>query len=57
MRIRPPLMCKRFSILAFVILLAATIEAVKDSKYYRVLGISEDADEQTIKKAYRKSAM
>lgn len=31
--------------------------AARDGKYYKILGISEDADEQTIKKAYRKGAM
>ena len=39
------------------LLLSASVTAVKDMKYYKHLGISEDADEQTIKKAYRKAAM
>ena len=40
-----------------LLLLSASVTAVKDMKYYKTLGISEDADEQTIKKAYRKAAM
>jgi len=40
-----------------VLLYTASVAAVKDMKYYKTLGISEDADEQTIKKAYRKAAM
>ena len=31
--------------------------AVRDSKYYDLLGIAPDADDATIKKAYRKQAM
>lgn len=53
-RLRPKkLLC---GIILFTLLVASS-EAVKDSKYYKILGISEDADEQTIKKAYRKAAM
>jgi preprotein translocase subunit Sec63 len=31
--------------------------AVKETKFYDVLGIPPDADEQLIKKAYRKAAL
>ena len=41
----------------FLVLLTSSTEAVNNRKYYKILGISEDADEQTIKKAYRKAAM
>lgn len=40
-----------------VVFFLVAAAAVKDMKYYKILGISEDADEQTIKKAYRKAAM
>lgn len=33
------------------------VAAVRDSKYYDLLGVSPDADEPTIKKAYRKQAL
>ena len=33
------------------------LAAVRDSKYYDTLGVAQDADESTIKKAYRKQAM
>lgn len=45
------------SILLIFVLCLASVGAVKDMKYYKILGISEDADEQTVKKAYRKAAM
>lgn len=48
--------CVFILIASFLLLISAT-EAVKDLKYYKTLDISEDADEQTIKKAYRKAAM
>ena len=35
----------------------AGVAAVRDSKYYDLLGVAQDADEPTIKKAYRKQAM
>ena len=44
-------------IICVLLLLVPGLHAVRESKYYRILGISEDADEQTIKKAYRKAAM
>lgn len=43
--------------LALIFLLLACVDAVRDQKYYKILGISEDADEATIKKAYRKAAL
>lgn len=33
------------------------VAAVRDGKYYDILGVAQDADEPTIKKAYRKQAM
>jgi DnaJ-domain-containing protein 1 len=51
---------KRRSLLCIsltVLLFNASVSAVKDMKYYKILSISEDADEQTIKKAYRKAAL
>ena len=44
-------------IILLTIFCLASVGAVKDMKYYKILGISEDADEQTVKKAYRKAAM
>ena len=38
-------------------LCAACVGAVRDTKYYDTLGISPDADEATIKKAYRRQAL
>lgn len=46
-----------FSLFLLSAFLLLATEAVKDLKFYKILGISEDADEQTIKKAYRKAAM
>lgn len=44
---------------ALLALLAAAplAAAVRDPKYYNLLGVSHDADEATIKKAYRKAAL
>ena len=33
------------------------VAAVRETKYYDLLGVAQDADEATIKKAYRKQAM
>ena len=44
----------------FACVLLACLSAtscVRDTKFYDLLGISPDADEATIKKAYRKQAM
>lgn len=38
-------------------LCAACVQAVRDTKFYDTLGISPDADEATIKKAYRRQAL
>ena len=43
-------LCSSFLALSYV-------AAVRDSKYYDILGVAQDADEATIKKAYRKQAM
>lgn len=36
---------------------AAGAGAVRETKYYDFLGISPDADEKTIQKAYRRAAL
>ena len=49
---------RRHVVISLLLALAlSSVLAVRDNKYYKALGISEDADEQTIKKAYRKAAM
>ncbi|DBA98372.1 TPA: hypothetical protein ACH3X3_012387 [Trebouxia sp. C0006] len=45
-----------FSVL-FVVLNLSCVASVRESKYYDLLGVAHDADEPTIKKAYRKHAM
>ena len=40
-----------------LLLLAAGAGAVRETKYYDSLGISPDADEKTIQKAYRRAAL
>jgi hypothetical protein len=50
---------KRFALTAltlFALSFAVTV-AVRETKYYDTLGISPDADEATIKKAYRRQAL
>lgn len=37
--------------------LVAVACAVRDTKYYDALGVAPDADEATIKKAYRRQAL
>jgi len=44
------------TLLACACLLCGSV-AVRDAKYYKVLDIAEDADDRTIKKAYRKAAL
>ncbi|KAI3429290.1 hypothetical protein D9Q98_005386 [Chlorella vulgaris] len=39
------------------LLLAAAVTAVRETKYYDYLGISPDADDRTIQKAYRRAAL
>ncbi|KFM25328.1 Putative protein disulfide-isomerase [Auxenochlorella protothecoides] len=40
-----------------LLILAPSVLAVRDSKYYDLLGVATDADERTIQKAYRRQAM
>lgn len=40
-----------------LLLAAAGAGAVRETKYYDSLGISPDADEKTIQKAYRRAAL
>jgi len=51
------MMSKRYlvHIVSLTILLGA--HAVRETKYYDVLGVAPDADEATIKKAYRRQAL
>ncbi|KAL3131807.1 hypothetical protein ABBQ38_007523 [Trebouxia sp. C0009 RCD-2024] len=43
--------------LTSLFLAVSCVAAVRDSKYYDLLGVAHDADEPTIKKAYRKQAL
>lgn len=36
---------------------AAAVAGVRETKYYDSLGVSSDADEKTIQKAYRRQAL
>jgi DnaJ domain len=38
-------------------LCAAYVQAVRETKFYDTLGVAPDADEATIKKAYRRQAL
>lgn len=42
---------------SLLLLLLAAAGAVRDTKYYDALGVSTDADEKTIQKAYRRQAL
>ena len=45
------------SVLILICCLTSAVLAVRDTKFYDVLGIAPDASEAVIKKAYRKQAM
>lgn len=47
----------RGAIVVFISLFIVSSSAVRDTKYYEVLGIDADASEATIKKAYRRQAL
>lgn len=51
----------RLSRIGFALLLCSSLAIVclcaQDRKFYKVLGVAPDADETTIKKAYRKLAL
>ena len=55
----PEVRLRKLLLLGCLLLLtwALQAECVRDEKYYKILGISSDADEATIKKAYRKAAL
>lgn len=36
---------------------ALAVHAVRETKFYDILGVATDADERTIQKAYRRQAM
>lgn len=42
---------------AVLLAILAAARAVRDAKYYDVLGVDPDASEATIKKAYRRQAL
>lgn len=43
---------------ALLVALCPTLSAaVRDTKYYDVLGVAPDADDRTIQKAYRRQAL
>jgi preprotein translocase subunit Sec63 len=42
---------------AVLLLSSACVLAVRDKKFYDILGVSEDADDRTLKKAYKKQAL
>ena len=42
---------------SLLLLLLAAARAVRDTKYYDVLGVAPDADDKTIQKAYRRAAL
>ncbi len=42
---------------AALLLLSLTVSAVRDTKYYDILGVSPDADEKQIQKSYRRQAL
>lgn len=44
-------------LLAALLALAHSCGAVRETKYYDWLGISPDADDRTIQKAYRRQAL
>lgn len=43
--------------LAVLFLLAALAAAVRETAFYDLLGVAPDADDATIKKAYRRQAL
>lgn len=47
----------RLQFVAALVLLSTAIAAVRDTKYYDVLGVAIDADDKTIQKAYRRQAL
>ena len=48
----------RLALLPLLLLAAAVaVGAVRETKYYDALGVSPDADERTIQKAYRRQAL
>lgn len=42
---------------AVLLFSSACVLAVRDKKFYDILGVSEDADDRTLKKAYKKQAL
>ena len=50
--------CCRIAIILLVVLNeCSTLARFKGKDYYKILGISKDADKRSIKKAYRKLAL
>ena len=44
-------------VVALLLLFAPSCLSVRDTKFYDVLGVAPDADERTLKKAYKKQAL
>jgi preprotein translocase subunit Sec63 len=52
-----PLLTAAAGAVLLVLLAAAPALGVRETKFYDVLGVAPDADERTIKKAYKRSAL
>lgn len=44
-------------LLTCLLAVALCVLAVRDTKYYDILGVAPDADEATLKRAYKKQAL
>lgn len=52
MQLQPAILC-----VVALLLLSSSCLAVRETKFYDILGISPDADDRTLKKAYKKQAL
>jgi hypothetical protein len=53
MQLQPAILCA----VAFLLLFSSSCLAVRETKFYDILGVSPDADDRTLKKAYKKQAL
>ena len=54
----PTLMLPRLAALSLLLLLLVSLaQAVRETAFYDLLGVAPDADDATIKKAYRRQAL